>query len=112
MMVGDGRRPAGRATATRQEAAMQPPDQELLDFDTGALEDWDERRARTALDSGNGTLYRNHLQIALALDRWAEAERERTDADARHRAGYVQALEDMAAYLRQTCYLPEGGPSR
>ncbi|WP_166029403.1 hypothetical protein [Streptomyces chilikensis] len=87
---------------------MQPPDQELLDFDTDALDDWDERRARAALDGDDGPLYRNHLHIAMHLDRWAEAESGRTDTDARYTAGYVQALEDVAAFLRQTYYLPEG----
>ncbi|MEU9576421.1 hypothetical protein [Streptomyces chilikensis] len=87
---------------------MQPPDQELLDFDTDALEDWDERRARAALDGDDGPLYRNHLHIAMHLDRWAEAESGRTDTDARYTAGYVQALEDVAAFLRQTYYLPGG----
>ncbi|MGV4891743.1 hypothetical protein ACSR0Z_35300 [Streptomyces viridosporus] len=53
-------------------------------------------------------LYRNHLHIALHLDRWAKAESERTDTDARCKAGYVQALKDMAAFLRQTYYLPQG----
>lgn len=85
---------------------MRHPDDELLDFDTGTLEDWDEERARAALDGRHGELYRNHLLIALKLDQWARAEGERTDTDARHRAGYVQALHDMAAFLRQTYYLP------
>ncbi|MFD5271639.1 hypothetical protein [Streptomyces sp. NPDC058335] len=91
---------------------MQPADQELLDFDTSALEGWDEQLVRAALDGENGPLYRNHLHIALHLDRWAKAESTRTDTDARYTAGYVQALEDMAAYLRQTYYLPEGGDRR
>ncbi|WP_406724757.1 hypothetical protein WJ438_09030 [Streptomyces sp. GD-15H] len=97
----------------RQEAPWgletQPSNDELLNFDTTALEDWDEKRARAVLNGGNGPLYRNHLHIAMHLDQWAKAESERTDTDARYRAGYVQALEDMAAYLRQTYYLPEGG---
>ncbi|MEU0005742.1 hypothetical protein ABZ079_15990 [Streptomyces sp. NPDC006314] len=82
-------------------------DEALLDFDTGTLEDWDEGRARTALNGEHGVLYRNHLQIALKLDQWAMAESQRTDTDARYKAGYVQALEDMAAFLRQTYYLPQ-----
>ncbi|MDO0926643.1 hypothetical protein QQY24_14925 [Streptomyces sp. TG1A-8] len=86
---------------------MQQPDEHLLDFDTGTLEDWDGERARTALAGEHGALYRNHLRIALQPDRWATAESGRTDTDARYRAGYVQALEDMAAFLRQTYYLPE-----
>ncbi|MFI8191547.1 hypothetical protein ACIF8T_22460 [Streptomyces sp. NPDC085946] len=87
---------------------MEPSDDELLDFDTRALEDWDEDRARAALDGRYGVLYRNHLRIALHLDRWARAESRRTDTDPRYTSGYVQALEDMAAFLRQTFYLPQG----
>ncbi|MEV5439349.1 hypothetical protein AB0K80_25555 [Streptomyces sp. NPDC052682] len=86
---------------------MQPRDEELLHFDTSALEDWSEERAGAALNGAHGALYRNHLHIALLLDRWAEAERGRTDTGAGYRAGYAQALEDMAAFLRQAYYLPE-----
>lgn len=85
---------------------MQRSDGELLDFDTGELEDRDEERARAALDGEHGTLYRNHLDIALHLDQWAEAESRRTDTDARYKAGCTQALRDTAAFLRQTYYLP------
>ncbi|MEU3859421.1 hypothetical protein AB0F03_18920 [Streptomyces sp. NPDC028722] len=91
---------------------MPQPDEEPLEalfaFDTRGLEDWDEGRALAALDGVHGALYRNHLLIALRLDAWAEAESRRTDTDARYRAGYTQALQDMAAFLRQTYYLPEG----
>jgi hypothetical protein len=86
---------------------VQPPDEELLNFDTSALEDWDEEGSRAALHGEHGVLYRNHLHMALLLDRWAKAERRRTDTDARYRAGYAQALEDLAAFLRQAYYLPE-----
>jgi hypothetical protein len=86
---------------------VEQPDEELLDFDTGTLEDWDGDRARAALDGEYGALYRNHLHIALKLDQWARAESGRTDVDARYRSGYAQALEDVAAFLRQTYYLPE-----
>ncbi|MDN3294005.1 hypothetical protein QWM81_08085 [Streptomyces ficellus] len=85
---------------------MRDSDEELLNFDTGALEDWDEDRARAALNGEHGALYRNHLRVALHLDEWARAESRRTDTDERYRAGYAQALEDMAAFLRQTYYLP------
>ncbi|KMS80408.1 hypothetical protein ACH49_07685 [Streptomyces leeuwenhoekii] len=87
---------------------MRQPDEDWLDFDTSALEDWDDERARTALHGVHGPLYRNHLRIAAELDQWAAAEARRTDADAGYKAGYVQALEDMAAFLRQTYFLPEG----
>ncbi|MFJ7147603.1 hypothetical protein ACIQVT_05280 [Streptomyces sp. NPDC100445] len=82
------------------------PPEELLAFDTGDLEDWDEGRARAALAGRHGALYRDHLLIALRPEAWAEAESGRTDTDARHRAGYTQALRDVAAFLRQTYYLP------
>jgi hypothetical protein len=65
--------------------------------------------ARAALDGENGPLHRNHLRIALHLDRSAKAESGRTDTDARYTAGYSQALKGMAASLRQTSYLPEDG---
>ncbi|MFF7857031.1 hypothetical protein [Streptomyces sp. NPDC007904] len=87
---------------------MRQPDEDPLDFDTGALEDWDEARARKALSGRHGRLYRNHLHVAMKLDQWASAEGRRTDIDARYKAGYVQALGDVAAFLRQTYYLPEG----
>ncbi|MEV5885027.1 hypothetical protein AB0L74_20235 [Streptomyces sp. NPDC052020] len=87
---------------------MWQPDEDPLDFDTSALEDWDEERARAALRGTHATLYRNHLHIAAKLDQWAMAEGQRTDADARYKAGYVQALQDMAAFLRQTYFLPAG----
>lgn len=57
----------------------------------------------------DGALYRNNPHIALLLDRWATAESRHTDTALRYEAGYVQALADMAAFLRQTYYLPEGG---
>ncbi|MEU3891954.1 hypothetical protein [Streptomyces sp. NPDC029041] len=47
-----------------------------------------------------------HLGIALHLDQWAEAENRRTDPDARHKAGYTQALRDTTAFPRQTYCLP------
>ncbi|MEU7423781.1 hypothetical protein [Streptomyces sp. NPDC040750] len=87
---------------------MPQTDDELLAFDTGDLEDWEEDRARAALGGRHGALYRNHLLIAWHLDSWAEAEGRRTDVDAHYKAGYRQALLDMAAFLRQTYYLPRG----
>jgi hypothetical protein len=108
--IGTGSQLGEGTVGTRElieEETVQPPDDELLEFDTSSLEDWDDERARDALSGDHGALYRNHLHIALHLDRWAKAESRRTDADANYKAGYVQALEDMAAFLRQTYYLPE-----
>lgn len=47
----------------------------------------------------------------MHLSQWAEGETERTkgsDADERS-AGFVHALEDVAAHLRRTDYLPGNG---
>ncbi|MGW5202937.1 hypothetical protein [Streptomyces spiralis] len=87
-----------------------PPqtDDELLAFDTSDLEDRDEQRARAALGGRYGALYRNHPHIAVHLDAWAQAEGRRTDVDAHGKAGYTQALQDMAAFLGQTYSLPRG----
>jgi hypothetical protein len=88
-------------------------DDELLAFDTSDLENWDEDRARAAPGGRHGALHRNHLRIPVHVDNWAEAEGRRTDVDAHYKAGYRQALQDMAAFLRQTYYLPrapDGGP--
>ncbi|MGW3036744.1 hypothetical protein ACWDCB_36750 [Streptomyces sp. NPDC001178] len=87
---------------------MPQTDDELLAFDTSELEDWSEDRARAALGGRHGASYRNHLLIAWHLDSWAEAEGRRTEVDVHYKAGYRQALQDMAAFLRQTYYLPRG----
>lgn len=58
---------------------MPQTDDELLASDIGDLEDWDEQRARAALDGRHGALHRNHLRIAVHLDLRAEAEGRRTD---------------------------------
>lgn len=87
---------------------MPQIDDELLAFDTSDLEDWDEDRARVALGGRHRALYRDHLLIALHLDSWAQAEGRRTDVDAHCKAGCRQALQDMAAFLRQTYCLPRG----
>lgn len=47
----------------------------------------------------------------MHLSQWAEGETERTKgsgADERS-AGFVHALEDVAAHLRRTDYLPGNG---
>jgi hypothetical protein len=67
------------------------------------------RPSRVDDEAGHPTRPRNDLHIAIYLDRWAKAESGRTDTDARYTAGYVQALVDVAAFVRQTYYLPEGG---
>ncbi|MEU4067409.1 hypothetical protein AB0F25_34280 [Streptomyces wedmorensis] len=88
---------------------MHHSDAELLDFDTSELGDWDEGRAQSALNGQSGELYRNHLHIAMHLSQWAERETERTkgsDTDELRSAGFVHALEEVAAHLRQTDYLP------
>ncbi|MGW7073687.1 hypothetical protein ACWGII_39755 [Streptomyces sp. NPDC054855] len=90
---------------------MRHSDQELLDFDKTALADWDEGRSQAALEGEDAALYRNHLHIAMHLDQWAGREQERgkgSSDEERHSAGYVRALEDVAAFLRQAYYLPEG----
>lgn len=89
---------------------MHHSDVELLNFDTSMLADWDEGRAQAALNGEAGALYRNHLHIAMHLDQWAErvGQWDVGDTNAPRMEGFKQALEEVAAHLRQTDYLPEG----
>ncbi|MDG9709537.1 hypothetical protein [Streptomyces sp. DH10] len=90
---------------------MHHSDAELLDFDKSVLADWDEEQAHTALHGEARALYRNHLHIAMHLDQWAErvSQQDVDDTNAPRMDGFKQALEEIAAHLRQTHYLP-GGP--
>ncbi|MFF9638839.1 hypothetical protein ACF1D2_30200 [Streptomyces bacillaris] len=90
---------------------MHHSDEELLDFDKTGLEDWDEARSQAALDGQDAAVYRNHLHIAMHLDQWVQREGERpkgSSEEESHSAGFVHALEELAAHFRQTYYLPEG----
>jgi hypothetical protein len=77
-------------------------DDELLDFDRSRLADWDEDRARRLLVE-QPELYRNHLAIARGLQGWADRlETPGAEPD----RNFTQAIQDIAAHLRQGDFLP------
>jgi hypothetical protein len=84
-------------------------DEELLNFDREGIEDWDEAGAMV-LFVEQPDLYRNHLAVALYLDGWAAKveEHERASSSAQFSRGYVEALRQLAAYLRKGALLPGG----
>lgn len=87
---------------------MPIPDQ--LDFDSERLAMYEEGRVREALTE-HPSLYINHLEIAQHLSGWAERLEEdaRPALDPEFTKGYVEALREVAAHLRQADYAPGGG---
>ena len=93
---------------------MHHSDAELLNFDKSVLADWDEEQAQAALNGEARALYRNHLHVAMQLDQWAQrvSQRDVDDTEALRMDGFKQALEEVAAHLRQTDYLPRNSVLR
>ncbi|MEU1573283.1 hypothetical protein ABZ519_19345 [Streptomyces collinus] len=89
---------------------MHHSDAELLNFDASVLADWDEEQAQAVLNGEARALYRNHLHIAMHLDQWAQrlSQQDVDDIDAPRMDGFKQALEEVAAHLRRTDYMPRG----
>lgn len=87
---------------------MRLIDQELLDFDTRILAHWDEARVEQALRE-TPELYRNHLVIARWLDDWIEGLEDQADhTDDRVNDGFIAALREVRAHLRQADLVPAG----
>ena len=86
-----------------------PSDEELLFIeDEAALADYDRGRAEQALEK-YGDAFRFQLIAARQIERWAEGLRLSPGSlPARFVEGYVQALREVAAHLRQCDYLPGG----
>ena len=84
-----------------------PTDDELLAFDYQPIAE--PRSARELLEQ-HGDRFRFQLVIALHLDGWARRADERRDANPKpeFNDGFVRALEEVAAHIRQGNYLPGG----
>jgi hypothetical protein len=81
-------------------------DDDLLDFDRTRLGDWNAGRASRLL-SEQGHLYRNHLAIAKWIDGWKETmNADGLDGD--EQKGFVDALGEIAAHLRQGDFVVGG----
>jgi hypothetical protein len=87
-------------------------DPELLDFNAALMADYDEERAHENLER-YGDVFRYQLLMALDISQWAESLADprgptRNAMDARQMLGWVDALQNVAACLRQGDYLPGG----
>lgn len=83
-----------------------PTDDQLLDFDSSNLADYDETTARATLAGEHGDTFRNQLVIARWLSRWVENMDGLGAADKAYQEGYERALREVAAHLRQGDLLP------
>ena len=89
------------------------PTPSIFDFDPERLADYDEDRVAEALED-YPALYVNHLHIAQHIQGWAERVEsgQSGHGDPTFNKGYVQALREVAAHLRQCDYLPTGTVAR
>lgn len=83
------------------------PTPDIFDFDPDELADYDPHEIdRILLEQP--ALYLNHLRIARSIRGWASRTRNAPMGDKNYQRGYVQALREVAAHLRQGDYV-EGG---
>jgi hypothetical protein len=88
---------------------MAKSDEQLLNFDKSELADWRPDKAAETLAGPDADIYRNHLHIALFMDRWEERLKQQDVASSREfHEGYIKAVQDIGAYLRQMYLMPGG----
>lgn len=84
------------------------PTPHIFEFDTDNLADYEPARIAAALED-YPSLYVNHLQVAEHLAGWADRlAEERRQGDPSADEGFVSALREVVAHLRQADYLPSG----
>ncbi len=87
---------------------MTLSDDDLLAFDHAGMADSTPEQALRLLRE-QPELYRNHLVQARTLDGWAERMFDVKDQmDEERFRGWQDALENVAAFLRQGYFLPGG----
>lgn len=87
---------------------MPQTDDQLLAFDTSDLGTGTRAAREPPSAEGTASCTATTCPSAWHLASWAEDEGRRADVDAYYKTGYRQVLQDMAAFLRQTYYLPRG----
>lgn len=84
------------------------PTPDIFDFDSERLASYDQAGIDKIMVE-QPALYINHLRIARSIAGWASRLEERNEAaNDDYQRGYVQALREIAAHLRQGDYV-EGG---
>lgn len=87
---------------------MTISDDELLDFETDLLADWDDARARRLLVE-QPDVYRNHLIVARFIDEWVEELMdEPVISSVDFHSGYIEGVRELAAHLRQGDFVVGG----
>ena len=91
------------------DGLMRFSDEDLLDFAEEELTIYEPGRARRLLEE-HSDVYRAQLIAARHLSIWAERIEQRPayGVDQRHLKGFMNALLEVAAHLRQGDYLPGG----
>jgi hypothetical protein len=84
------------------------PDDERFDFNTDEM-DWRPDRVQAARDGAYGDLYLHDLDVAIVLERWAKNALDQGILTGQSAEGFVRALEEVAAHLRQADYVPGNG---
>jgi hypothetical protein len=83
-------------------------DDERVDFNTDEM-DWRPDRVQDARDGVHGDLYLHDLDVAIVLERWVKTVRAEDVLTGQSAEGFVRALEEVAAHLRQADYVPGNG---
>ncbi|SIE91779.1 hypothetical protein [Mycobacteroides abscessus] len=83
------------------------PTPDIFDFDAEHLTAYDPKAIDKILVE-QPALYINHLRIARSIRGWASRARHTSGLGEDYRRGYVQALREVAAHLREGDYV-EGG---
>ncbi|WP_255790624.1 hypothetical protein [Mycobacteroides abscessus] len=83
------------------------PTPDIFDFDPEHLAVYDQDVIDKILIE-QPALYLNHLRIARSIRGWASRLNESNTGDKDFQRGYVRALREVAAHLRQGDYV-EGG---
>ncbi|WP_078314737.1 hypothetical protein [Mycobacterium sp. D16Q16] len=84
------------------------PTPDIFDFDAENLAGYDQDVIDKILVE-QPALYVNHLRIARSIRGWASRLQGSHTGDKEFQRGYVRALREVAAHLRQGDYV-EGGP--
>ena len=84
-------------------------DDELLDFDSSDMPKYEPANTERAL-SVYGDAFRYQLVAAKHIHEWADRLERPSPAiiDGERNEGFVKALREVAAHLRQGDYLPRG----
>ncbi|WNG80179.1 hypothetical protein C6A86_018205 [Mycobacterium sp. ITM-2016-00316] len=83
------------------------PTPSIFNFDADNLGAYEPEKTDKLLTE-QPAVFLNHLRVAQALRGWAKRAEDRTFGSEEYQKGYIRALREVAAHLRQGDYV-EGG---